>query len=332
MNVINKSKVVLRSVVDQPIIEAVRECLDFCHWETWVGRNAVVVIKPNLCTAVPGKVESCNTDVAVIAALCEVLSSRTNRIHIAESGHLRQNPWQAFAASGYVEMARKLGVTLVNFSESPTTNVKCEPVGELALPRLLLEADAYINVPVLKTHALTYFTGALKNQWGCVPDCRDRLRYHRSLNVLLPELQRIFQPKMVLMDAVVGMDGRGPVAGNPRRLDALLASRDAVAIDATAMRLVGLDPAKSRHVVLAGHRELGRFDAGDIVVDGDWARVATQFEPPPRDFANTAMFYVSQYPWFVKNILSNDRVYYPIRDLVVLLRKFSSMGRSGLAR
>src|SRR6185437_10513946 len=149
-----KSLVVLRSTVDRRLGDVVQECLVRCDWEQWLSRNAVVVLKPNLCTADPKKVAASNTDVAVMEALCEALLTRTSRIYIGESGHLRQNPWQAFAASGYVEMAKRLGIELVNFSEEPTVAVKCEPAGDLPMPRRLLEADVYINVPVLKTHAL----------------------------------------------------------------------------------------------------------------------------------------------------------------------------------
>ena len=323
----SKPCVVLRSVASTPLGDVIKECLVRCDWESWLSRNAVVVIKPNLCTAVPGKVEASNTDVAVVEELCKALLTRTNRICIGESGHLRQNPWQAFAASGYVEMAKRLAVELVNFSEEPTTPVKCEPIGELTMPRRLLEADAYINVPVLKTHALTYFTGALKNQWGCVPDCHDRLRYHRWINPMLSSIQRVLQPKLNLMDAIVGMEGRGPVAGEARRLDVILASRDPVALDATAMRLVGLNPDKAQHVKLAARQGLGYMEPDHITVDGDWDHLKTQFVPPPRDFANRMMFYATQYPWFVKYVLGNDRLYYPIRDTVKLLRKAKLVAR-----
>ena len=322
-----KSTVVLRSISSMPLVEAVRECLDRCEWESWLRKDAVVVIKPNLCTAVPDKVVASNTDVALMEALCTVLLTRTSRIFIGEAGHLRQNPWQAFAASGYVEIARNLGIELVNFSEEPTVNVKCDPIGELAMPRRLLEADVYINVPVLKTHALTYFTGALKNQWGCVPDCHDRLRYHRSINAMLSSIQRLLKPKFSLMDGIVGMQGRGPVAGEARRLDLILASRDAVALDATAMRLVGLDPLKSRHVVVAAQQGLGTIAAEDIAVDGEWDRHATTFTPPPRDFANRAMFFATQYPWFVKHVLANDRLYFPVRDAVKFVRRLGLVAR-----
>lgn len=315
------SKVVVRGVAARGVRAAVRECLERCGWEEWVGRDARVVIKPNLSTAVPEKAEASNTAVEITEAVCELLLSRTSRVYIGESGHLRQNPWQAFETSGYVEMARRLGVELVNFSEGPTVRVRCEPAGELPMPKLLLEADVRINLPVLKTHALTYFTGALKNQWGCVPDCRDRLRFHRSLDRMLCSLQRLLRPAFILMDGIVAMEGRGPVNGTPRRLDVVLASRDAVALDATAMRLVGLDPGRARHVAIAAKQGLGRFSAAEIEVDGDWQRPARQFVPPPRDLVNGAMFFVTQYEWFVRYILANDRIYYPIRDFVQLLRR-----------
>ena len=323
----DKSKVFLRSLGQNSLDSAVRECLDLCGWDQWLTKDAAVVIKPNCCTAVVGKTLGANTDVAVVEALCRHLLTRTSRICIGESGHLRQNPWQAYAASGYDVMAQRLGVELVNFSELPSVPVKCEPIGKLALPRRLLEADVYINAPVLKTHALTYFTGALKNQWGCVPDCRDRLRFHRSINRLLASIQGILKPKMILMDATTGMEGRGPVAGKIRRLDALLASCDPVAIDATAMRLTGLDPKHAAHVGIAARKGLGRLGENEIEVDGPWEAVATQFEPPPRDVANTAMFFATQYSWFVKYILANDRLYYPVRDAVVFLRKLGFVAR-----
>ncbi len=327
MNDIQKSQVILRGIAAGSLAAAVRECMDGCCWQEFVPRGATVVIKPNLSTAVPAKVAASNTDVEVTEAVCHVLLERTRRIIIGESGHLRQNPWQAYEASGYLEMAHRLGIELVNFSESSVVSVKLDCGVELAMPRPLLETDVYINLPKLKTHALTYFTGALKNQWGCVPDCHDRLRYHRSIAKLLCSIQKLLAPKLILMDAVIGMEGRGPVNGQPHRLNAILASRDPVALDATAMRLVGLDPRKAQHVVQASRLALGRFAAGDISVDGDLDGLTANFAPPPRDFANGAMFLLSQYPWFVKYILANDAIYYPIRDMVQLLRRAKLVAR-----
>lgn len=312
---------ILRSTQGVGISAAVRECMEFCGWRTFVPRNGTVVLKPNLCTAVPEQMESSNTKLEVTAAVVEVLLEQTNKISIVEADHIRQTTEYVYEATAYTELAKKYGVSLVNLSKMPTVNRQCPPIGEVALPRLLLECDAFISIPVLKTHALTYFTGVLKNQWGCVPVALDRIQHHGAIHEMLASLHRIFHPQFSVVDATVCMEGRGPVAGKPRRLDLILAAQDGVALDATCMRLIGLEPNLSRHVVFAAKQGLGNIEADKIVVDGDWQKHATQFEPPPKDRLNTLMFKFSKYRWFTKYILGNDVVYYPVRNMVKFLRR-----------
>lgn len=314
------SKVILRGVTHDSLPAVVRECMELCRWETWVGHDATVVLKPNLCSTVPDKWQMSNTDPAITEALCRILLERTKRIYIVESSHLRYTADEMFAASGYVETAKRVGAELVNLTEAPRARVRCEPAGDIEMPRLLLEADAVITLPVLKTHALTYFTGALKNQWGCVPQY-DRILLHRWIDPMLASLHQLLRPQMALMDGIICMEGRGPTNGKPRRLDVLLASRDAVALDATAMRLVGLDPHRARHLVIAAERALGAFEANDIEVDGDWEKHRTQFKPAVLDWAVAAMNYMTRYRPFVKYALERDTVFYPARALVQLLRR-----------
>jgi uncharacterized protein (DUF362 family) len=315
-----RSTVILRAIVGRNLLEVVNECMQRCGWDELVPPDASVVLKPNLCTAVPGKTHASNTDPSLTAAVCEVLRTRTRRIVIAESDGLRQTADEAFAASGYVEVARRLGVQLVNLSQSHWLPVTCEPAGDIELPRILVEADVFITLPVLKTHALTYFTGALKNQWGCLPQY-DRILMHKHLDPLLATLHRVLKPRLAIMDGIIGMEGRGPANGKPRRLDVVLSSRDGVALDSTAMRLVGLDPQRARHIVLAAEQGLGQMRAGEIEVDGDWEHHQTQFEPAILDKAIAAMDYMSRYRWFVKYALEKDYIFYPVRRLVQVLRR-----------
>lgn len=314
-----ESIVALRGT-DAGVAAAVAACLEACDWGAAIPRGATVVVKPNLCTTVADKTAASNTDARVTAAVCEHLLTRASRVVIGESDGLRQTAWEAFAASGYIEMARRLGVRLVNFSETPWRPVECEPAGPVELPAILLDADAFVTLPVLKTHALTYFTGALKNQWGCLPQY-DRILLHQYLDPLIMTLNRRLRPVLAVMDAILAMEGRGPANGKPRRLDLVLASRDVVALDVTAMRLVGLDPQRARHVMLAAEQGLGRREAAEIPVDGDWARHATVFEPAILDRAIAAMDYMTRYRWFVKYILERDLIFYPVRAFVQALRR-----------
>jgi len=315
-----KSRVVLRSTKGRNIRDAVWECMHACGWEDLVPKGASVLVKPNLCTAVAEKAASSNTDPEVAAAVCEMLLSRTPNVMLGESDGLRQKADEAFAVSGYVELAKRLGVRLVNLSTTEWKPVHCPPAGMVELPRVLLEADVFITLPVLKTHALTYFTGAIKNQWGCLPQY-NRILLHKHLDRLLATLHAVLRPTLAVMDGIIAMEGRGPANGKPRRMDVVLASRDSVALDATAMRLVGLDPGRARHVVLTAERGLGRMGSEEIAVDGEWARHATCFEAAVLDKAIAAMNYMSRFRWFVTYMLERDYIFYPIRGAVQVLRK-----------
>ena len=313
------SAVILRGVDDQTLSSVVRECMEFCDWKSLVAPGATVVVKPNLCTAVADKWEMSNTDPRIAAAVCELLLTRAAKVYVVESDGLRQTAWEAFEVSGY-RCLEALGATLVNLSEAEQMEVEVPPAGRVRLPRLMLTSDVFITLPVLKTHALTCFTGAIKNQWGCVPQY-DRILLHQYLNPMLAQLHAIFKPRLAIMDGVIAMEGRGPANGKPRRLDLLLASRDSVALDATAMRLVGLDPRQCRHLLMTAEKGLGHFEQEAIAVDGDWERHATRFEPAILDKAIAAMDYMSRYRWFVKYMLEKNFVFYPIRALVQMLRK-----------
>jgi uncharacterized protein (DUF362 family) len=318
---LDKARVMLRSVARRSVSEVVEDLLAACGWEDLVPAGARVVIKPNLCMSVADKVVGANTHAEITEAVCRVLLRRTRRIVIGEADHLRQKAQSAFEVSGYVDMARRLGVELVNFSELPWTPVECPPLGApVELPRVLLEADVFVTLPVLKTHALTYFTGALKNQWGCLPQY-DRIVMHRHLDPMLAWLQAVLRPRLAVMDGIVGMEGRGPTNGKPRRLDLLLASRDAVALDAAAMGLVGLDVQRARHLVLAAGQGLGRFGEHEIELDGPWEAHRTQFEPAVLDRAVAAMNFMSRYRWFVRHVLERDSIFYRGRAVVQWARR-----------
>jgi uncharacterized protein (DUF362 family) len=314
-----KSEVILRAVSDETITSVVRECMEFCDWQTLVAPGSTVVVKPNLCTAVPEKWAMSNTDPRIAFAVCELLLTRAAKVYVVESDGLRQTAWEAFEVSGYRSL-EALGVTLVNLSEAEEVEVELPSAGRVRLPRLMQTCDVFITLPVLKTHALTYFTGSIKNQWGCVPQY-DRILLHQYLNPMLAELHAIFKPQISIMDAIIAMEGRGPANGKPRRMDLLLASRDSVAIDATAARLVGLDPQRCTHLLMTAAKGLGQWQQEDIHVDGDWAGHATHFEPAVLDKAIAAMDYMSRYRWFVKYMLEKNFVFYPIRFVVQMLRK-----------
>jgi uncharacterized protein (DUF362 family) len=68
----------------------------------------------------------------------------------------------------------------------------------------------------------------------------------------------------VIADAVVCIQGNGPLAGTSRRLDRIVLSDDPVAADATCARLMGLVPERVPHIAetakFLGNLSPGRID------------------------------------------------------------------------
>jgi uncharacterized protein (DUF362 family) len=312
------SKVMVRSVKNRIIVQAVREILEGLNWKEIISPNSKVAIKLNLNTPEPNKLVSANTSPQLGEALCEVLHERTQDIALVESHSYRYQAELAFKNTGIYAIGEKLGVRVVNLSTEPCRDVGNDLLGPL--PEILLDADVIITMPVIKTHALTYFTGSIKNQWGCVPRF-DRIALHHALDQLLVDLNGILKPRLSIMDGIVGVEGRGPTNGKPRRLDLVLGSTDLVALDATAMRIVGLDPLKCRHLVMAFESGQGMFYENDIELDMNVARDWADFEEAKLDWAVDSMNRLTRFKWFREHILGVNAIFYPTKALVKVLRK-----------
>ncbi|MCI0703408.1 MAG: DUF362 domain-containing protein [Planctomycetia bacterium] len=314
------SAVYLRRAERDNPLPTVRELLDRCRWYDLVPAGGSVVVKPNLCTERLEMIHCANTSLSMLRAVCTVLRERTENVTIVESDGARYPAEAAFENTGVYKMAAELGCKVLNLSKDTLLDVPDARMAGFGMSKTWMEADCFITLPVLKTHATTVFTGALKNQWGCIPRY-DRILLHKHLHELIVEVNRLRPVTLALMDGLVGMQGRGPINGYPIDLNVLLASRDPVALDATGMRLIGLDPLKSEHVVHAEKIGLGHLADTKVTVDGPFAEIAMTAEPAVEDWAIKLMNRVSRSPFLTRNLLLKDGIFYPIRRAVNALRR-----------
>jgi len=178
-----------------------------------------------------------------------------------------------FLISGYREVCTELGIRLVNLKETGFRRVDFE--GEMLkkayISPLLLDSDYIINLPKLKTHSFTIFTGAVKNMYGIIPHGL-RCSYHRQFfknelfSQMLVDIFSCAPPHLNIMDAIVAMEGEGPSAGNPKNVGLILASQDAVALDAVASKIIGLDPLDILSTKYADERGLGTGQLENIEI------------------------------------------------------------------
>ncbi len=181
---------------------------------------------------------------------------------------------------GVTAVLEETGAKLADFStprdfEGPEGRV----AKRLTLAQALADADVLVTLPKLKTHGQMTQTGALKNQFGLIPGMLKtrwhfRLQRPEWLAALLLDIHRIARPVLAIMDAIEGMEGKGPSGGRPRFLGAILASRDLAAVDTLACHLIGLEPRHVPALEAARWAGLGTTTlAGLEVVGEDWRRL-----------------------------------------------------------
>ncbi len=185
-------------------------------------------------------------------------------------------PGDEFATTGFRRVCQDLGVPLINLRETGFVEVplRGDVLKSVYIARPVLESDAVFNLPKLKTHSFTAFTGALKNMYGIIP-CGLRLEYHRRFprnevfSRMLVDVFSASPPSLSIMDAVIGMEGEGPSSGVPRKIGLIIGSRDAVAVDAVASRVVGYHPLSVFTTSVAHDRGLGIGDLQRIDILGE---------------------------------------------------------------
>lgn len=184
-----------------------------------------------------------------------------------------------FRVSGYRKMCDELGVRLINLKESGFEEISCK--GQLLVKTYVspqvLEADCVVNLPKLKTHSFTVFTGAIKNMFGIIPYGL-RLNYHSQyskndvFSQMLVDIFSCAPPRLTIMDGIVAMEGEGPGGGSPRDVKVLLASQDAIAVDAVATKIIGFNPMDIFTIRYAHERGLGIGKIGEIEIKGERIR------------------------------------------------------------
>ena len=231
-----------------------------------------LVLKPNLLVASsPDK--AVTTHPAVFRAVGRAFQAAGAELSYGDSPGVELRPGGAAQRAGIAAAAGELGIPMADFMAGEMVSF---PEGKLikqfTLARGALEADGLISLPKLKTHGLTRLTGAIKNQFGCIPgllkpEFHVRLSDLQRFSQMLVDLNRLLRPRLAVMDGIVAMEGNGPRGGTPRPMSVLLFSADLVALDAVVCRLVDLDPTMVAPIVWG--QEWGLGNAQEIELVGD---------------------------------------------------------------
>jgi hypothetical protein len=129
----------------------------------------------------------------------------------------------------------------------------------VAYPKVVLDADYFINIPAMKTHTMTMVTLSLKNLQGLL-DEKGRYFAHRDdLDQHMVDINKIRLPDLVVLDGLIAMEGMGAgEGGNPVEMGLIMASHDPVALDCIASQCMGIEnPLLVGTTRIANHDGLG---------------------------------------------------------------------------
>jgi len=212
------------------------------------------------------------TDPLVVEALIRKSREFADEVFVVESDASTTNADKACRATGMLQVCEDNGVKFINLRREKE-RVKLEiPDPEvlhtITVPKIVLDS-AVIDAAKLKTHSETGVTLGMKNLFGLLPE-KMKFKYHlRNISKVIVDINTVIKPKFTIIDGFYALEGPGPVSGNPVKMDLIMAGKDILAVDATACRVMGIDPFEVYHIRRAYEKGLGEIMQDRIQIMGN---------------------------------------------------------------
>jgi uncharacterized protein (DUF362 family) len=286
---------IYRAHSDEEVRSILKEAVD----KAGLRGKKQIFIKPNLShfEYITGVV----TSPQLTADLIGLLRDTAEEVVVGESEGYNYSCKAAFEKTGMEAAVKRAGGTVLNLSEDKVVEVKFPDrrggLKRLFLPKAALEADAVIDLPMMKTHEFMAYSGAIKNLFGCVPSNR-RIFLHPYLPEVMYRLYSIFKPSLTIMDARIGIEGNGPTKGVPVPMDLILTGNDALATDIVAAQVMQLD---WKSIYLNYIAQRAKLKPEEIKVEGlqiSW--IQHRFAPPIIDLPVKAQMLIYRHEYLTK--------------------------------
>ncbi len=270
-----------QAAYDQTLYDAVRRIVATHALDV---RGLTVVLKPNLVEFEPGS--SINTHPLLIHAAYEAfLAAGAAAVRIAEGPGHRRNTLDLAEAAGYFSTIPKFEDVFIDLNHDDVTCVhlatQLSGIQKLYLTNSILGAGLLVSMPKMKTHHLVGATLSMKNLFGTVPSAiygwpKNALHW-AGISECIVDLQRAYPRKFAIVDGIVGMDGNGPIQGDPKPAGVVVSGVDPLAVDATCCRIMGIDPFRIPYLRLAAADPTQLAEQGIQQIGEPIASVANPF-------------------------------------------------------
>ncbi len=270
---------------DGSLVQTIASGLDAVDFDkAWV-RGRKVLLKPNLVEPFPDQPQI-TTHTAVVLAAAEVFRRWGAEVAVGEGpGHVRDTE-MALIESGMGDAltGEKLRFADLNYEEVRKVPNRggCSRIAEFSFPRAVLEADLVVSMPKLKTHHWMGMTASMKNFYGVMPGAiygwPKNVLHYAGIPQTVVDICASLPRTIAIVDAILCMEGDGPIMGTPKPMGLLAIGESLPAVDATLARIIGLDPSRIPYLALADGR-VGLISERAVTERGEpWRSLADPFQ------------------------------------------------------
>ena len=248
-------------------------------------RGKRILLKPNLVEP-HRKFEHINTHPLVIRAAVEAfLSLGASAVMVAEAAGHRRDSILVLEESGLAEVLSEDKIPFVDLNESSVIKVenlgKASKLQHLYFPEEVLNADLIVSVAKMKTHHWAGVTLSMKNLFGVMPGIvygwPKNVLHWAGLQQSIFDICATLKPHFAIVDGIESMEGDGPIMGDPVRANVIVMGPNLPAVDATAARIMRINPQKIAYLSYASGK-IGSISSKAIDQRGEKIRaVRKQF-------------------------------------------------------
>ncbi len=244
-----------------------------------------ILLKPNLVEPRAGEIHINTHPLVVRGAVETFLSLGAAAVMVAEGPGHRRDTLLVLEDSGLGKVLVEDRIPFIDLNYQSGYTV-ANPLGfsrlkKISFPHVLREVDWVVSLPKMKTHHWAGATLSMKNLFGLLPGIYygwpKNVIHWAGIDEVIVDLTATVRPQLAIVDGIVGMEGDGPIMGPPRTANVLVMGCNMPAVDATAARIMGLNPYRIKYLA-AAQRRLGPIAAAAISQRGETiAAVQTPF-------------------------------------------------------
>lgn len=235
-----------------------------------------VLLKPNLVEPHAGA-GHINTHPLVVRAAAEAfLALGAASVVVGEGAGHRRDAYLVLEESGLEDVLVREKLPFFDLNNGPVHLVGnrggVSKLGDLWLPEILSRVDMVVSVAKMKVHHWAGATLSMKNLFGVMPGVvygwPKNVLHFAGIEESILDITATVRPHFAIVDGIVGMEGDGPIMGDPVAAGVLVMGRNPVAVDATCCRIMGIDPRRIDYLKRADGK-LGGIAARAIAQRGE---------------------------------------------------------------